>query len=328
MEDTRPKWRYGVKRWFVLLFVILGIVFANLYPPLSPHIQVAPENVSAQPLFTLPVIGPFYLTNTLIATVILDVLIIGIALLVRKAARSGDLVPKGISGAVEYVLELLYNMTESTAGKYARKIFPYFATILLVVLFANWMELIPGVDSIGRLEATQHGSPILAILPGLAGVIKGTAAQAKEGGFVVVPFVRVLSTDLNFTIALALISVFMTQVVGVQAQGLRYFTKFFNTTTLFKKPLFGAIDLAVSLLELISEFSKLLSFSFRLFGNIFAGAVLLFLVGSLVPVFAQSLVLLFEFFIGAIQAFVFGMLTMVFMAQATAGHGEEDHAQA
>ncbi len=88
------------------------------------------------------------------------------------------------------------------------------------------------------------------------------------------------------------------------------------------------MDLAISILELISEISKLLSFSMRLFGNIFAGSVLLFLVGSLVPVFAQSLVLGFEFFIGLIQAIVFGMLTMIFMSMATHGHGgEEEHAE-
>jgi F-type H+-transporting ATPase subunit a len=91
---------------------------------------------------------------------------------------------------------------------------------------------------------------------------------------------------------------------------------------------FGVIDFAVGLLETISEFSKILSFSFRLFGNIFAGSVLLFVIGYLVPVFAQSIFLMLEFFVGLIQAVVFGMLTMVFMAQATQGHGdhEEGHA--
>ena len=78
----------------------------------------------------------------------------------------------------------------------------------------------------------------------------------------------------------------------------------------------------MGILELVSELSKLLSFSFRLFGNIFAGSVLLFVIGSLIPVFVQSMFLGLEFFVGLIQAVVFGMLTMVFMAQATQGHGE------
>jgi F-type H+-transporting ATPase subunit a len=85
-------------------------------------------------------------------------------------------------------------------------------------------------------------------------------------------------------------------------------------------PVFGLIDFAVGLLEIVSELAKILSFSFRLFGNIFAGSVLLFVMGSLVPVVVQSGFLMLEFFVGLIQAIVFGMLTMVFMAQATQSH--------
>ena len=114
----------------------------------------------------------------------------------------------------------------------------------------------------------------------------------------------------------------MTQVMGVRALGGTYFTKFINVGGIFRRPIFGFIDFFVGLLELLSEFSKLLSFSFRLFGNIFAGTVLLFVIGTLIPVFVQSLFLGLEFFVGLIQAVVFGMLTMVFMAQATQGHGE------
>jgi F-type H+-transporting ATPase subunit a len=140
----------------------------------------------------------------------------------------------------------------------------------------------------------------------------------------VIPFVRVASTDLNFTIALAIISVVVTQVIGVRAQGASYFTKFFNTKTLFTVPMFGVVNFLVGFLELILEFAKILSFGFRLFGNIFAGSILLFVVGTLVPVFAQSGVLLFEWFVGIIQAIVFGLLTLIFMSLATVGHGEEE----
>jgi F-type H+-transporting ATPase subunit a len=319
LENTRPKWRWGKNRWWVLLFIVLGAIFASRFPPISPHIQVAPEKLSATPLFTLPWIGPLYLTNTLLASFIVYLLLIGLALIVRRAVNSGDMVPKGFSGSIEAVIELLYNLTESTAGRWAKTIFPWFMTIVLVVLLSNWIELFPLVDSVGWIEhAEKGGSAAMQVMPGVMALVKGNAAAGES--YQVVPWLRVPSTDLNFTVALAIISVFMTQVVGVRAQGVKYFSKFFNTTTLFSKPGLGAMDLVVSLLELISEAAKLLSFSFRLFGNIFAGSVLLFLVGSLVPIFAQSAVLLFEFFIGLIQALVFGMLTMVFMSMATQGH--------
>jgi len=90
------------------------------------------------------------------------------------------------------------------------------------------------------------------------------------------------------------------------------------------------MDFLVGLLELISEISKILSFAFRLFGNMFAGVVLVAIVAGLLGKISilAAMVMLFELFVGVIQAFVFGMLTMVFMAQATQGHGGEEHEEA
>ena len=340
----RPRWRWGLNRWLVLLFIILGVFAAVAWPPIRPHVQLPAEVLSTGPLITLPVVGPLYLTNTLVALFLADLVLIGLALAVRRATSGGKMVIGGMSGALEALLEALFNLTESTAGKRAKRIFPWVATIVLLVLVANWMELVPGVDSIGLLHhadgATEGhraqllgmvGSlPIVTIIPGaleeaggIIGMVEG--ALRADHGFTVTPFVRVVSTDLNFPLALALISVVMTQVYGVQALGASYFNKFFNTRTLFNKPMFGAIDFGVGLLELVSEFSKILSFSFRLFGNIFAGSVLLFVMGSLVPVFVPSVFMMLEFFVGMIQAIVFGMLTLIFMSQATAGHGEGAH---
>lgn len=323
MEKAR-KWKFGVNRWWVLLFIILAIIAVNFFPPVRPHIFVAAERLSHEPLFTLPYIGPFYLTNTITTLLLVDLVVFLLALAVRNSLRKGDLVPHGISGAMEMLVEMLYNMTESTAGRWAKTIFPWFASILIIVLVSNWMGLIPGMEAVGILEhAEKDGHAVVQVLPGVMGMTD------QKGDFAIVPYFRGMSTDLNFTVALALLSVIATQVVGVQAQGWRYIFRFLNVRTLFSRPGFGAMDLAVSLLELISEFSKILSFGFRLFGNMFAGMVLLFLITTLAPkvtsVFFPSLVMLFEFFIGAIQAFVFGMLTLVFMSQATQGHGEEEH---
>jgi F-type H+-transporting ATPase subunit a len=249
-----------------------------------------------------------------------DTIIILLALVVRNSVRKGGLVPHGISGAFEALVEVLYNLAESTAGRHAKVIFPWFATIIIVVLLSNWMGLIPGMEAVGFLHHVEEkGHATVALTSNIQTVI------TAEGNYAVVPWFRGMSTDLNFTASLALLAVIATQVVGFRTQGWRYIYRFFNVTTLFRKPFFGAMDFIVSLLELISEFSKILSFAFRLFGNMFAGMVLLFLIASMAPVFAPSLVMTFEFFIGLIQAFVFGMLTLVFMAQATQGHGEEHH---
>jgi F-type H+-transporting ATPase subunit a len=83
------------------------------------------------------------------------------------------------------------------------------------------------------------------------------------------------------------------------------------------------MDLAVGLLEFISELARIIAFSFRLFGNIFAGEVLLLVMAFLVPVVLPMPFYGFEIFVGFIQAFVFAMLTMAFIAIAVIPHGAE-----
>jgi F-type H+-transporting ATPase subunit a len=323
LENTQKR-RRGVHRWWVLLFIVLNIVAVAFFAPVRPHIQVAPEKLIAEPLFTLPGLGDFYLFNTLTATLLIDLVILGLAWAVRSATRSDSLVPSGIAGAMEAGVEVLYNLTESSAGKHAKKIFPWFATIVILVLVTNLIKLIPGFETIGLLEHSEKGHPAQVLFGNVYTILPGEVDKAGVA-YNVVPFFRGPSTDLNFTLALALIAVFMIQVVGFQTQGPAYLLKFFNVTNLFKKPFFGAMDFLVGLLELISELAKILSFAFRLFGNMFAGMVLVALIGTMVPVFLPSFIFMFEFFIGLIQAFVFGMLTMVFMAQATRGHGGDEH---
>jgi F-type H+-transporting ATPase subunit a len=332
-EKHRP-WR----RWVVLILMIAGFILAGYFVPVRPEITVAAEKLIEEPLFTLPApFGPFYLVNTFPTLVFTVLLLIVIAFFTNrslKRSQQTDLVPHGIGNLMEAFLELLYNLTEGSAGsKWAKTIFPWFATIMIYVLFANLLKLIPGFESIGLLRAVTSDGYATQSMGNFLGGGWNLLLPAKvaTGGFVLVPFVRGISLDLNFTFALAIISVVMIQVVGFQAQGFGYLSKFFNVRTMFKTPFFGAMDFLVGLLELISELSKILSFAFRLFFNMFAGiilvAVVAFLLGKITIV--SSMLYLFELFIGIIQAFVFGMLTMVFMAMATQGHAhEEEQAEA
>lgn len=325
MNKPKRVWRYGKNRWIVLALIIAGVIFSIKFPPARPLFQVVAEPVTGV-LFTLPWLGPISLTNSTLTLAIVSLILILMAFFVKRSIKEDTLIPGGITGGLDLLFEYLNDMTTSTAGKWAKAIFPYFATIALVVILANWIELIPGVGSIGWLEhVSEGGYPIVQLGPNVSTL--AAPASADGSGYQVLPFLRSPSTDLNFTLMLALVSVVMTQVIGFRAQGVGYFSKFFNTRTLFSKPLFGAIDFLVSLLEAISELMKLVSFSFRLFGNIVAGSILLLVVGSLLPIFLPSMVMMFEFFIGLIQAVVFGMLTMVFMSMATMKHGGEEETE-
>lgn len=320
--QKRTPWR----RWIVLILMIAGWILAGIYAPVRPEITVAAEKLIEEPLFEIPGIGPFYLVNTLptLAVTIVLLLVIGFAAnrsLVKS--QKTDLVPTGIGNVMEAILEMLYNLTESSAGaKWARAIFPWFATIMIYVLFANLLKLLPGFESIGVLHPAAHGGHEVEHLH--SGWYIYDAHLHED--YILAPFFRGISVDLNFTLTLAVISFLAIQYIGIRAQGLAYFSKFFNVKRMFTTPFFGAMDFLVGLLEVISEFAKILSFTFRLFGNMFAGVVLVAVVASLlgnVSILA-AMIMMFELFVGLIQAFVFGMLTMVFMAMATQGHGEHD----
>lgn len=123
MENTK-KWVYGTNRWIILGLVVLAIIASSFFPPVQPHILVATEKLGETPLFTLPVIGDFYLTNTLTTLLLADGIIILLALAVRNSARKGGLIPSGIGGAFEAIVEVLYNLAESTAGRHVKSHFP------------------------------------------------------------------------------------------------------------------------------------------------------------------------------------------------------------
>jgi len=294
----------------------------------SPHVSLA-----AEPLLED---GPLWLTNSVLTTLVVDLIIIIMALAARASLK---MQPTGFGNFMEFVVEGLYNQVESVSGKNARKFFPWVATIFIIVILSNYSGLIPGVGSIyvehGAAQGEDHGEEAPA--EGHGSVINGELAMA-DGGFLLfntgaatlaeeghakkVPLFRAPSADLNLTFALAIITMFMVQFWGVQSLGVGYFKKFFN----FKgSGMMKGINIFSGLLELVSEFAKIISFAFRLFGNIFAGEVLLavmaFLITFLIPVPFYAL----ELFVGFIQALVFMMLAVVFFSTAVVSHDGGDH---
>lgn len=93
------------------------------------------------------------LTNTIVGTLLADVVVLLFAL---GATRHMKEVPGRLQGLFEVLTNLLYGLAKSTAGHNAKKIFPLMATIFLFVLTANWLELIPGVDSIGLMHCAEE----------------------------------------------------------------------------------------------------------------------------------------------------------------------------
>ena len=330
----------------LLLFLSSGFLASMGIGTLLPEPVLPTIVLPAEPLTATTEILGFRtgFTNTLLTTLLADVVLVALAYFGTRKLRSGDesaMVPSGLQNLMEAIVEGLYSLAEGVLGTRARKVFWLGATIFLFVLVANWMELIPGFDSIGWLEhpheegiTAYHRSEL-----GPIGMLEGPAVEPAESahstsgegegheaeGWVLVPFLRAANTDLNTTLALAVISIVMTQVYSIQALGLSgYLGKFIQTKRIGEGNPMGLIDTFVGALEAIAEFAKIISFAFRLFGNIFAGAVLLFVMGFLIPFVFPGVMIFYglELFVGAIQALVFMMLTFVFISAATAGHGE------
>jgi F-type H+-transporting ATPase subunit a len=254
-----------------------------------------------------------------------------------------NLVPSGWQNAMEAIVEYLYGLAEGVSGKAASTYFPWVATIFLFVVLSNWSGLLPGVGSIGFFHTGEHaieeehqeegdaegalwGQQLAMVDGNLLLVQTADAAAApvaaEEGHAKFIPLFRAPSADLNVTLALALATMVMVQIHGIRALGGSYFHKFWNTSG---HGFMKGINIFVSVLEIISEFSRVIAFTFRLFGNIFAGEVVLatmaFLVAFLVPI----PFFLLEILVGAVQALVFMMLALVFFTMATISHGEEHH---
>ncbi|MCA9979560.1 MAG: F0F1 ATP synthase subunit A [Anaerolineales bacterium] len=158
----------------------------------------------------------------------------------------------------------------------------------------------------------------------------GRSPEARQ--WTIVPFVRPGATDLNFTLALAIVGMVIVQVIGFRYLGPSYLKKFFAFRGGFidafaRNPLDGIIGYVippiVGIIELVSEFAKIISFAFRLLGAMFGGMVLLFVMSNLAAV-ANLAFFGLELFVGSIQAFVFAMLLIIFMNTATHSH-DHDH---
>src|SRR3989344_225433 len=212
------------------------------------------------------------ITNTLVTTwAVMAFLIVGS---IWVGARL-SVAPRGIQNFLETLFEYVLDFIADVLGssKMAAAFFPLLVTIFLFIWVSNWAEFLPGI---GSIRFGEH------------------------------PLLRSVNTDMNVTLALALIAFVVIEIAGVRALGIGgYAGKFFN----FYSPL----NFLVGVIVLASELARIVSFSFRLFGNIFAGEVLIAVATAFLPLVLPVPLMAFELFVGFIQAAVFALLTLFFI---------------
>ncbi len=260
------------------------------------------HSIYADPIVTK---GDFVITNSLISSWLVVLIIVSIALAVKRKVRE---VPRGIQNFMEMVIDGFLGFFDSITGsrKKSEKFFPFVFAFFVFILVSNWMGILPGVGSIGMLVM-------------------------MDGHTVPVSYFRGATADLNTTLALATIGVVASHIIGVISIGWwHHLNKFLNFNALAEIPkkfkedkmilMVNPVKVFVSLLEIVGEFAKVISLSFRLFGNVFAGEVLLATISSFLA-FGLPLPFIFlEVLVGLVQALVFSLLILSYLLMSTEKH--------
>jgi len=217
------------------------------------------------------------ITNTLLTAWIVLGILFCIGYLV---GRNPKLIPSKIQNFFESLFELVFDYMESTLGsrELARRFFPLIMTIFLFIFTANIFEFMPFMEAL-RVHVGGEDIPLL----------------------------RSVNTDLNVTLALAIIAYFTIEITGIVILGFfRYGSKFVNLKG-------GVLQFGIGLIEFVSNLARLISFSFRLFGNIFAGGILIAIATAFIPLVLPVPIMLFETFVALVQAAIFALLTVAFI---------------
>ena len=130
--------------------------------------------IFAEPIFH---VGNFKITNSLFNSWIVVLIIVLVALVLRKKA---SLVPRGVQNIFEMIIDGFLGIFDSITGSRNKslKFFPLVFSFFIFILINNWLGLLPGIGSVGQI-ASEHGKNIF------------------------IPYLRAGTADLNTTLALA-----------------------------------------------------------------------------------------------------------------------------
>ena len=188
---------------------------------------------------------------------------------------------------VDFVRKLINDNMDYEKG---RPLLSYLVTLIMFIFFSNMIDVIPNFTF--NLFEIFHVN-----FAQLNEIFKG-------------PLLHAPTSDINTTLALAILTIIIVIAWGIKHKGMHYFHHFVEPFPVF------------ILIHIIDMLSKPMTLAFRLFGNIFAGEVL-FKVILMLPgiwvlpgILPDTVWMVFSVFVGAIQSFVFTVLTTAYVAQA------------
>ena len=296
----------GLGRRRVLLLSTLGVLvidaialllaapkgFPDPKVTILQNLEPVPPNVvwslSSAPLPSSPLVVDFQPSITSSIVASWAVMIV-VLLFALAASRRLQLIPGALQNLFEWIYETLADFAGGLGGAAATRYVSLFSAFFLFIIVADWTDLVLFGDKVSAL--------------------------------------RTPTSDINVTVALALVTFVLTHVEGVRALGVRgYLGKFFRLSGFKRSMSDGLIDIYVGLIEFLLEFFKPITLAFRLFGNMYGGGIMLGVFTALILAFVPIPFIALEGFIGFIQALIFASLTLMYILTAIEGPHEEEHA--
>jgi len=271
--------------------------------------EISHEKEHEHTLYSEPIghIGNFTVTNSLLNSWVVVFLLVIIAFSAKNKIKT---IPGKFQSMFEMLVEYFLDIFDSVTGdrKKSYQFFPLIFSFFIFILFNNWLGILPGVGSIGKMEEVG-------------------------GHSVFIPFFRGATADLNTTLALAIFGVVASHIFGVLAIGAwNYFNKFINIKAFLEIPskikkdpailIVNPIKAFIGLIEIVGELSKMASLALRLYGNIFAGEVLLASMSAILAFGVPIPFMFLEIIVGAVQALIFSVLVLSYLSIAVS---EEEH---
>lgn len=160
--------RRGAIIFVIMIFVLIGCFFISFVfmPQAGIAVGLPVIIVPGEPYNPSLPVDSFRWTNTLTATVLATLITLVVAVLAWWKSKGWK---KEVPGRIQLLVELLggfmYGFSKQMAGKRARLVFPLVGSIFLFLLMANWMKLLPGVESVGVMHCAEvglSGYPVVA----------------------------------------------------------------------------------------------------------------------------------------------------------------------
>jgi F-type H+-transporting ATPase subunit a len=286
----------------VIAIDVLGLIFVPPFPPGEPGapcafpicfingtLEFPAPHVIYPPDYVAPSGGLAISFDPSVSSTMFTLWIVSIALLITifLVSRGGAGKPGKLQNFGEWAYESMEGFASSIGGAAAKPYIWIFVCFFLLILFSNWVGLLPVV---GRVE-----------------------------------FLRAPTSDVNVTIGLAIVSFVMFEVEGFRRLGARkYLAKFFPIYEFKHGIAAGGIAMFVGLTEFLLDLVRPLTLSMRLFGNIYGGEVALGVITALTVVILPTLLLGLEFMLNLIQALIFSILSLMYIVLAIEDHGHEE----